>query len=75
MDEIIVASGPHSENEQSPVNSEHIRQPMIAFSIAPIRGDKEVAGAAKFNNLLDLVKTPTNSWESLMQPKVSVSNA
>jgi len=66
--EFVVVRGPHSENEPGPENVAHVQDRMTAFAKAVIHGDKEIPGAARFNDLKELVATSPAYWEESMRP-------
>ncbi|PZO76655.1 MAG: hypothetical protein DI629_15680 [Mesorhizobium amorphae] len=66
--EIVVVRGPHSENEYGPDNVAHMQDRVVAFSLAVMRGEKSIPGAATFKDLKELVASSPASWEASMKP-------
>lgn len=69
--EIVVVRGPHGEAEFGAENVEHMATRMVAFSKAALLEQREVPGAAKFNDLKSLVASSIPYWEPSSDPRAS----
>lgn len=66
--ELVVVRGPHSENEYGAENVAHMRARMVAFAEAVMRGEETIPGAARFDDLRELVLTSPPYWEPSNDP-------
>lgn len=68
LKELVVVRGPHSENEFGAENVRHMEARMVAFSKAAVLGQREVPGAALFQDLKSLVASSIPYWDPLSDP-------
>ncbi|MFC4314504.1 hypothetical protein ACFPN2_35890 [Steroidobacter flavus] len=68
LKEIVVVRGPHSDTEFGDQNVAHMTARMVAFSKAALSGQREVPGAARFQDLKSLVTTSIPYWEPTNDP-------
>lgn len=68
LKELVVVRGPHGENEFGTKNVEHMAARMVAFSKAAVAGQREVPGAARFQDLKSLVASSIPYWEPSSDP-------
>jgi pimeloyl-ACP methyl ester carboxylesterase len=70
LKEFVVVRGPHAEVEFGTENSRHMAARMVAFSRAAVLGQREVPGAARFQDLKGLVASSLPHWEPSSDPGV-----
>lgn len=70
LKEFVVVRGPHSEIEFGDKNIEHMAKRMVAFSKAAVLGQREVPGAARFQDLKSLVASSIPYWDPISDPGV-----
>lgn len=66
--ELVVVRGPHSENEYGDENVAHMQARMVVFAEAVMRGEQTIPGAARFDDLKELVLTSPPYWEPSNAP-------
>lgn len=69
--EIFVFHGPHALSTQHPENMRLVGERMVAFATAAALGHAEVEGAAKPENLKDVVLSAPPYWELTTTPQVA----
>jgi pimeloyl-ACP methyl ester carboxylesterase len=74
LKEIVVVRGPHGEAEFGAENIEHLAARMVAFSRAAVLGQREVLGAARFQDLKSLVASSIPYWEPSSDPSADHKN-
>ena len=68
LKELVVVRGPHSEIQYGAENVNHMAARMVAFSRAAVLGQREVPGAARFQDLKSLVASSIPYWEPSSDP-------
>lgn len=69
LKDFVVVRGPH-ETDLASEQIEHMTARMVAFSKAAVLGQREVPGAARFDDLKSLVATSIPQWEASSDPRV-----
>ncbi len=69
LKEIVVVRGPHPFETWPEVEKERVRERMLAFALAAMRGAHTVPGARKWTTMKDLVATTDDVWERSSVPK------
>lgn len=63
LKELVVVRGPHPFETWPDIEKERVRQRMLAFAQAAVRGDATVAGGRPWATMRDLVATTNDVWE------------
>ena len=68
LKELVVVRGPHSDSDFGEANVKHMTARLVAFSKAALFGQREVAGAARFQDLKGLVASSPPYWDPSNDP-------
>ena len=69
LKELVVVRGPHPYETWPDAEKQRVRERMLAFAEAVVRGDREIAGGRPWSTMKDLVGTTDDVWERSSVPK------
>lgn len=69
LKELVVVRGPHPFETWPEAEKARVRDRMLAFVLAAIRGERHVPGARKWTTMKDLVATTEDVWEPSSAPR------
>ncbi|MGE0582369.1 MAG: hypothetical protein AB7P31_09615 [Steroidobacteraceae bacterium] len=68
--ELVVVRGPHPYETWPAGEKERVRARMLAFALAVLRGERQVAGGRTWTTMKELVATSSDAWEPSTAPKL-----
>jgi pimeloyl-ACP methyl ester carboxylesterase len=69
LKEIVVVRGPHSMETWPQQELDRVRDRMVAFAVAAVRGRTNLPGAPAWTNIKELVATSPDVWEPSSRPR------